>query len=303
MPLSFQGLDAMAHRLIQPPGAPLVDFALPAGEAALVPPDSVSWRVFRNPVAMFVGGVAAVILELAEPAVRSGVWDHSGFRSDPARRLRRTGLAAMVTVYGAASVAEKMIAGVVGMHERVQGTTSDGQPYRANDVRLLTWVQVTAGYGFLEAYARHVRPVPQGARDRFYAEGAPAARLYGALGAPASEAEVRALFEAQRDRLEPSPIIFEFLDIMKGAPVLPAFLRPLQRLLVRAAVELVPPWVRERLQLGRAHGLRGWEARLVSGAGALADRIVLRSSPATQACRRLGLPEDYLLRERPFAQA
>jgi len=68
------------------------DFAAPKGEPALVPADSVSWRVFRNPVTLFVGGVAAVILELAEPGVRDGVWQHSSFRTDALTRLRRTGL-------------------------------------------------------------------------------------------------------------------------------------------------------------------------------------------------------------------
>jgi hypothetical protein len=42
------------------------DFLRPAGEAALVSPDSVSWRVFKNPLSLFIGGVAAVIMELAE---------------------------------------------------------------------------------------------------------------------------------------------------------------------------------------------------------------------------------------------
>jgi uncharacterized protein (DUF2236 family) len=88
-----------------------VEFLRPAGEAALVSAASVSWRVFKNPVSMFVGGVTAVIIELAEPRVRAGVWEHTTFRADPLR-LRRTGLAAMVTVYGARSVAETMVARV-----------------------------------------------------------------------------------------------------------------------------------------------------------------------------------------------
>ena len=52
-----------------------------------------------------------MILELAEPRVRSGVWDHTSFRTDPVTRLRRTGLAAMVTVYAPRETAEAMIAG------------------------------------------------------------------------------------------------------------------------------------------------------------------------------------------------
>jgi len=77
-----------------------------------VSPDSVSWRVFKNPLSVFIGGVAAVIMELAEPRVRTGVWEHTSFRIDPIRRLRRTGPAAMVTIYGARRTAEAMIAGI-----------------------------------------------------------------------------------------------------------------------------------------------------------------------------------------------
>ncbi|MGZ3259713.1 MAG: oxygenase MpaB family protein [Croceibacterium sp.] len=290
--------DAAARGLIQPPRGPAVDFTQPKGEPALVTPDSVSWRIFKNPVALFTGGVVAVILELAEPAVRTGVWEHSSFRRDPVRRLQRTGLAAMVTVYGARSVAQAMIAGVVRMHDKVRGATPAGEAYHANDVRLLTWVQATAGYGFAEAYSRYVRPLGREELDRLYREGAPAAGLYGAIDMPTSQAELQALFDSLRDRLEPSPIVFEFLDIMRHAPVFPALLRPFQRLLVRAAVDMTPEWVRERLGLTAAHGLRAWERVLVRLAGRLSDHVLLRSSPAVQACRRLGLPDDYLYGDR-----
>jgi uncharacterized protein (DUF2236 family) len=237
-----------------------------------------------------------VILELADPAVRSGVWEHTSFRREPVRRLQRTGLAAMITVYGPRSRAEAMIAGVVRMHERVSGTTPAGEAYRASDPDLLTWVQATAAYGFAEAYSRYVRPLSAAELDRIYAEGEPAARLYGAVDAPRSRGELSALFDARRGRLEASPIVFEFLDIMNGAPVFPAPLRPAQRMLVRAAVEMTPQWLRETLGVTPAYGLRRWEKPLVAQAGAMADRLILRSSPAVQSCLRLGLPADYLYR-------
>jgi uncharacterized protein (DUF2236 family) len=288
-------LDAAALALLQPPGGPAVDFARPPGEPALVGPDSVSWRVFKNPVSLFIGGVAAVILELAEPGVRTGVWEHSNFRAEPGLRLGRTGLAAMMTVYGPKSAAEAMIAGVVRRHGRVSGQTPDGAPYNANDEPLLTWVQATASYGFAEAYSRYVRPLTPDEIDRLYAEAAPASKLYGALNAPRSDAERAALFDSMRDRLEPSPVVFEFLQIMGSAPLMPGG-GLLQRMLVRAAVEMTPGWVRERLGLGPAFGLRPWEAALVRRLGALADRLVLASTPAVQSCLRLGLPADYLYR-------
>jgi uncharacterized protein (DUF2236 family) len=271
-------------------------FVEPAGERALVPPDSVSWRIFKNPVTLFIGGVAAVILELAEPAVRTGVWEHTDFRRDPMRRLERTGLAAMVTVYAARSVAEPMIAGVVRMHDRIEGATPAGEPYRANAPKLLRWVQTTAAYGFIEAYSRYGRALTPAEIDQAYAEGAPAAALYGAHDTPRSDAERQALFDSMRQRLEPSPILFEFLRIMQAAPIAPWPLRPVQWLLIRAAVDLTPGWVRERLGLGERFGLRPWQRPLVRLLGVLADRVVLPFSPAVQSCRRLGLPASYLYR-------
>src|SRR5438067_5128468 len=172
--------------LMRPPAGMAFDFSQPAGEPALSPPDGVAWRVFANPVSLFVGGVAAVLLELAEPSVRSGVWDHSNFRSDPVTRMRRTGFAAMMGVYGPRPAAEKLIAHVVRRHEHVRGTTPDGTAYRANDPRLLDWVHATATFGFTEAYHRYVRPLSEAERDRAFAEGGPSARLYGAHGAPHS---------------------------------------------------------------------------------------------------------------------
>jgi uncharacterized protein (DUF2236 family) len=87
------------------------------------------------------------------------VLGHTHFRSDPLRRLRRTGLAAMVTVYGARSVAEPMIARVRQIHDMVAGTTLSGEPYRANDPELLNWVYATAAYGFVQAYHTYVEPL------------------------------------------------------------------------------------------------------------------------------------------------
>ena len=189
------------------------------------------------------------VMELAEPRVRTGVWEHTNFRLNPIRRLRRTGGAAMMTIYGARSAAEAMIARVRRMHDLVAGTTPSGEVYRTNDPELLNWVQGTAAYSFLQAYHVYVQPLSLMERDRYYAEAVPAARLYGATSIPISEAELEMLFHATADRLEPSHIVFEFLSIMRSAPILPLLLRPAQHLLVRAAVDLVPPWAQTTLGL------------------------------------------------------
>jgi uncharacterized protein (DUF2236 family) len=291
-PLS-RGLNAAMRSLLESKDQSLTDFSRPAGEVALVSPDSVSWRVFKNPLSIFIGGVTAVIMELAEPRVRTGVWEHTSFREDPIQRLRHTGLAAMVTIYGPRRTTEAMIARVRQMHDRVAGTTPSGEPYRANDPELLTWVQSTAAYGFLRAYHTYVHSLSLPERNRYYTEGIRVAGLYGATNVPISETEIDALFRATAGRLQRSDIVFEFLEIIRSVPVLPLLLRPVQHLLVRSAIDLVPPFMRTILGLDD-HSLYAWEAEVVRRAGAFSDRLVLEANPAVQACRRMGLPGNYL---------
>jgi len=224
--------------------------------------------------------------------VRTGVWEHTTFRIDPIQRLRRTGLAAMVTIYGAHSTAEAMIARVRRMHDRVAGSTPTGKAYRANDPELLNWVQSTAAYGFLQAYHAYVRPLSDLERDHFYAEGTLAASLYGASAAT-SEAALETRFEGMANKLEHSDILFEFLAIMRSAPILPLPLRPVQSLLIRAAIDLTPHWLRRIVGL-TDHGLNALESGVVRQIGAFADRLVLEINPAVQACRRMWLSANYL---------
>jgi uncharacterized protein (DUF2236 family) len=289
-----RNLDRLLRDHIAPPAGMAVDFTAPAGAASLFAPDSVTWRVMKNPVALIVGGVAAVILELAEPRVRTGVWEHTSFRRDPVTRMRRTGYAAWVTVYAPAETARAMIDGVVRAHERIEGRTPEGVAYRANDQELLNWVHATAGFGFFEAYRRFVRPLTPEELDRLYAEGAATAALYGARQAPRSAAELDALFAAMAPKLERSDIIFEFLQIVRAAPVLP--LRRLHHPMIRAAVEITPPWAREILGLGPRFGLRRGEETLLRAMGAVADRWTIEDAPPALSCRRLGLPANHLYR-------
>jgi uncharacterized protein (DUF2236 family) len=281
-------LQRRLARLIYPPGTRPDDFLQPPGEAGLVPPGSLSWRVFGNPVAMFVGGVAAVLLELAEPRVRSGVWEHTTFREQPLPRMQRTGYAAMMMVFGARSRTEAMVRRINAGHARIAGRTPTGVAYRADDVELLTWVHATATFGFLQAYATCVRPVAAAERDAFYAENQPSARLYGVQAPPGSERELEALLERMRPRLEPSGTVLEFLAIMRTVPLLPRPLRAVQRLLIAAAVQTLPADLRDRLGLaGPAWRLGRWQWWLVRALGRAADHLTLPALPAQLARRRL----------------
>jgi uncharacterized protein (DUF2236 family) len=214
------------------------------------------------------------------------VWDHSSFQRDPGTRLRRTGFAAMMTVYGPRSATERMIAQVVRMHGHVEGTTPGGVAYHANDPRLLDWVQATATFGFTEAYHRYVKPLSAAEKDAARVEAGHSARLYGATGAPGSSTEWERLLAATAPGLEGSDILADFMRIMGEAPILPAPMRWLQRLLVRAAVEITPEPVRSLPQL-QGRGLRLGEATLVRTLARLAALLPLADAPPAQAARRL----------------
>jgi len=275
-----------------------VNFLEPKGEEALLRPDSISWRIFKNPVVLFVGGVAAVLLELAEPRVRTAVWEQSQFRSQALQRIRRTGLAALTTVYGSRSAAEEMISHIVRLHGNIRGMTPTGQQYCANDPELLTWVHATATFSFFQAYSQYVCPLQEGDMDSLCCEGLIAAGLYGAVNAPTSHQNMQALFQLMEDKLEPSPILFDFLEIIRSTPILPAILRPLQGMLVCAAVTLVPQEIRQKLRLVDCPGLKSFELGLVKKMGRISDRTLIQSNPAVQACIRLGLPNGYLYQQR-----
>jgi uncharacterized protein (DUF2236 family) len=274
--------------LIYPPGTQADDFLQPAGEAGLVAADSVSCRIFANPVAMLVGGVVAVLLELAEPRVRTGVWEHTTFREQPMLRLKRTAYAAMLTAFGPRSRTDTMIGHINRGHARIAGSTPAGTPYRASDVELLTWVHATSAYGFVQGYALCVRALPDAERDGFYRENQASARLYGVDAPPATHAETLVLFDRMRPGLEPSAIVLEFLDIVMRLPMLPAIGRPFQRLCVRAAVQCLPEWTRERLGLvGPAWAMAGWQWALLRAIGRAADHLSHPALPAMLARQRL----------------
>ena len=273
-----------------------VDFANPVGAPALQSPDSVHWRVFKNQIALGIGGVAAVLMEFADPRIRSGVWDHSTYKADPIGRSMRTGIAAMVGCYGPADAARQVIAGVNRMHVRVKGMTPGGEAYKAMDTELLDWVAATAAYGFVTAYDRFVAPLSDADKARYFRDGATVGRLYGARVIPASAAEFMAMMEKLSPRFEPHAINTEFLDIIQSGKAAPGTPKFLHRALGRAAVSILPPLVRQKLALGPQYDLKLSDRIALQLVGRLAERRPDLSSPACQSSVRLGLPADFLYR-------
>ena len=111
---------------------------------------------------------------------------------------------------------------------------------------LLSWVQVTASYGFVEAYARLIGRFGDDERNAYYSESSASSSHYGASSAPKSLADQRALFQRFEPLLEPSEILQDFIAITQKA--LPGPGR-FTGLFVRAAVDLLPEQLIDKLDL------------------------------------------------------
>ncbi|MGQ5702348.1 oxygenase MpaB family protein [Sandaracinobacteroides sp. A072] len=270
-----------------------VDFSKPAGEPCLLEPDSLHWRIYRNPIALGIGGVAAVLLEFADARIRSGVWDHSIYKVDPIGRSKRTGAVAQVGVYAPRSVARQVIGGVNRMHAKVNGETPKGEAYRALEPELLNWVSATAAYGFLKAYHNFVTPLSAADQLRFWNDGEKIGSLYGVTESPKSEADFLDMMNRLLPRFEPHPIVIEFLDIIQSGTAAPSVPRFLHRALARAAVSLLPPIVREKLELGAQYDLSTFDRLALKMMARAADRRKDPRSPPAIAAGRLGLPWDF----------
>ena len=270
-----------------------LDFSRPPGEPAFCAPDSLTWSIYKNPVALAIGGVAAVLLEFADARIRAGVWNHSVYPTDPLGRSKRTGIAAMVGVYGPASAARRIITGVNNMHSQVAGTTPEGDHYSAQDTDLLDWVSATALFGFLNGYDRFVRPLSHVEKCRFYAENAPIAAMYGVKSHITSPEDFDRMLDEMSPRCESHQIVFDFLDIIRSGQAARGIPKRLYHAIANGAVSLLPGDVRDALCLGSDFDLTRRERFALRSVGWIAEQVPIRSSPAARSAVRLGLPPSF----------
>jgi uncharacterized protein (DUF2236 family) len=218
---------------------------VPASDNALYRRTDVVWRVHGDVTSMMVGGIAALLVQMLHPAALAGVWDHSDARRDMLGRLRRTARFIAVTTYGDRADAELAIAKVSGIHARVSGTLSDGSAYRADDPALLAWVHVAGAIMFLDSWRRYAEPhMSKADQDRYFADSALVARMLGADPVPASRREAEELIASFRPQLAADQRTRDFRDLVLNAPARSLKEVPVQRLLMAAAVDLLPPFAR-----------------------------------------------------------
>ena len=272
-----------------------IDYDAPVGDAGLFGPDSVTWKIHADFPGMMAGGIAALMLQALHPRALAGVWDHSNFRDDALGRLRRTTMFVAATTYAPTADAERIIRLVDGIHDRVHGTTADGQPYSAHDPDLLTWVHCTEMASFLDGYMRYRRAdLDISIQDRYFDETRRIAEALGACDVPGSRAAMDDYFAAMQPQLrfdERSRDTLAVLDNM-DLPIPVAGVS--RRLFLGAGAALLPTWARDLT--GRSARARLLDRSAAAGLNRVGPLIrnAMAEGVAVRSARRAGAARECL---------
>jgi uncharacterized protein (DUF2236 family) len=234
-------------------------------------PDSVTWRIHGEPVAM-VGGLRALLLQALHPGAMQLLYNASNFQDDPWARLQSTVGYVGTVSFAPTDRVDAAAARVRAVHQAV-GVTDPEQ---------LAWVHLCLVDSFVSAARAAGLHLSKVDTDRYVDEQAVAARLVAVPEQliPHSRDEVRAMIDGLRPQLRGTREAREAARIVI-APPLPV---PLQyKLPARAgwttvsslAVGLLPGWARRMYRLPPTPG-----ASLLTSAGLRTLRGALRTLPA-----------------------
>ncbi len=242
-------------------------------------------RIGRESVLM-LGGPRALLMQAAHPLVAAGIVDHSGYGTDPWRRLARTMTALYTIVFGTREQADRMGALTRHAHLRVRGDRN-GQAYSASDPELMLWVHATLVDTGLAMYETYVGRVPAAVAEEFYAQMQVVGTVFGLPkhAHPETLADFRAYLRRMLEtRLQIGADALAVAETVLEPPV-PAPLRPAVRAVVLQSAGTLPHELREQ------YGIR-WRATeraaFVAGARSL-RRLVPLVPPPLRRTERLPL--------------
>jgi len=267
----------------------------PSPDPGIFGPDSLTWRVMREPL-LILGGGRALLMQAADPLVAQAAIDHSAYATDPFGRLERTIHWVTVVTFGTTAEAKAACRLVNRLHRRVSGRLPTGHatrrvrgrsPYSAMDEELLLWVHATFVDTMLATHDALIGGLSDADRDRFVREWHAVARL---MRVPhrllwRDHAQMRDYIDRRiaSGRIAPgagSRLVSR--TIMRPPLVSPA-LRPMWDLVAFTTVGLLPAQVR------RGYGILWTPAH---DAAHTALRLWLRSSKAVLP-RRLRVSPVY----------
>lgn len=198
-------------------------------------PDSVTWRVAREPL-LLLGGGRALLMQVAHPLVAQAVVDHSQYATDPFGRLVGTVRWLVAVTFGTVAEAHSATAAVSAGHRRVRGrldrsnATGDiaaGTEYAADDLQLGRWVHATIVQSMLVTHQALVGGLGVAERDAMVHEWRSVAGLFGVSGEWDDAAALDRYVAEQTAALPPPPpASHAAAEVVLRPPLPSAILRP-----------------------------------------------------------------------------
>jgi uncharacterized protein (DUF2236 family) len=213
-------------------------------------PDSVTWRIMREPV-IWVAGFRALYLQALHPRVMRGTWQNTSFTKpgEAWGRFVRTTEFVGVRTYGTRAEVDRAARRVRKLHASLTGTDPDGTRFRLNEPELLLWVHCGEVASYVDIARRSGVIVSEADLDAFVDEQRRGAAVVGLDpdAVPASVSGLEAYYEEIRPGLYACPEAKQALR-KSFHPDVPAEFRALKLMvppLNTLAFASLPRWARK----------------------------------------------------------
>lgn len=147
--------------------------------------DSMTWKLYREP-GILLGGISALLLQIAHPAIAEGVRQFSDFHEAYLQRAHRTFTSMSTFYFGTSEQALKTARRLFAMHGMIRGKIGkkiDGQWQQVNfcarDPELLTWVLATLVETSIRMYQLVHESLTVAEQSQFFEESKIIATLMG----------------------------------------------------------------------------------------------------------------------------
>src|SRR5262249_27565860 len=170
------------------------------------PGRSIARRVHGERSVGLLYGQRALLIGALEPLTYTGTMQSTRAADFPFRRLARTAKIQETVLLGTREEADRALASVHRLHERVKGTLAEpagahpvGTPYSAFDPELMLWTLAVIADSGRAMYETMVRPLSDGEREDLWQDYARFGELFGLPRSevPSSCREFSAWFEGK----------------------------------------------------------------------------------------------------------
>ncbi|HWO84238.1 MAG TPA: oxygenase MpaB family protein [Solirubrobacterales bacterium] len=201
-------------------------------------------------------GQRALLIGALEPLAYTGTMQSSNAGDHPFTRLARTAKIQETVFLGTRTEADKALAAVHRLHERIKGELSEaagahpaGAAYSAFDPELMLWTLAVIADSGRAMYETMAAPLGEGEREALWQDYVRFGELFGLPRSevPGSHREFRAWFEAKlaSPEMHATPHALEMAPLVAFRQPVPRHARPnleTQKLIIKGTL---PPRVRE----------------------------------------------------------